>query len=289
MSISIKPQSRAEQDKLGKGLIRLAEEDPTFTVETDKETEEVILSGMGELHLDIIVDRLKHEFKVEAEAGKPKVAFRETILKEGSQDYKHSKQTGGRGQYGHVVLEIAPTKAGEGFEFVDKIKGGAVPREYIPAVEKGIIDAMKRGIYAGYPVVDVQVTLVDGTYHDVDSSEIAFRLAASECFKQAFLKCAPVLLEPQMSIEITTAEEYVGNIVGDICSRRGKVMGMEMKGKQQVVSAEAPLAEMFGYATALRSLSSGRASYSMHFEKYSKVPFEIAEKILEESKENKQE
>ncbi len=288
MSISIKPQSRSEQDKLSKGLIRLAEEDPTFTVETDKETEEIILSGMGELHLDIIVDRLRHEFKVEAEAGKPKVAFRETILKGGSADYKHAKQTGGRGQYGHVVLKLTPTEAGQGFEFENEIKGGAIPKEYIPAVEKGLIDIMRRGIYAGYPVVDVKVTLVDGSYHEVDSSELAFRLAASECFKKAFLKCAPVLLEPQMSIEITAPEEHVGSIVGDICSRRGKVMGMDMKGKQQIVSAEAPLADMFGYATALRSLSSGRAVYSMHFEKYTKVPFEIAEKILQENKEDKE-
>ena len=282
MSVSIKIENRTEQDKLSKGLIRLAEEDPTFTVETDRDTQEVILSGMGELHLEIIVDRLKHEFKVDAEAGKPKVAYRETILKNGSENYKHVKQTGGRGQYGHVVLELAPTKAGEGFEFKNEIKGGDIPKEYIPAVEKGVIDAMKRGIYAGFPVVDVSVALVDGSFHAVDSSEMAFRVTGAECFKRAFLKCVPVLLEPQMSIEVITPEEYVGSIVGDICSRRGKVLGMEMKGKQQIISAEAALADMFGYATALRSLSSGRAIYSMHFERYTKVPFEVTEKILEE-------
>ncbi|MFH1868288.1 MAG: elongation factor G [Candidatus Omnitrophota bacterium] len=282
MSLSIKINKRTEQDKLIKGLLRLAEEDPTFIVETDKETDEIILSGMGELHLEIIVDRLKHEFKVDAEAGKPKVAYRETILKNGSLDYKHSKQTGGRGQYAHVELEIAPTKPGAGFEFDNKIKGGSIPKEYIPAVEKGIIEVMKRGVYAGFPIVDVCVTLVDGSYHEVDSSEMAFKIAGGECFKRAFLKCVPVLLEPQMSLEITTPEEYVGNIVGDVCSRRGKILGMEVKVKQQIVSAEVPLAEMFGYTTALRTLSSGRAVSSMHFEKYTKVPVDITEKVLEE-------
>ncbi len=286
MSISIKPKSRADIDKLGKGLVKLAEEDPTFTVKTDQETEETILSGMGELHLDIIVDRLRREFKIEGDVGQPKVAYKETIMKKSSDEYKHSKQTGGRGQYGHVVLEIAPTDASKGFEFNNKITGGAIPKEYIPAVEKGIISAMQKGIYAGYPVVDVSVDLVDGSFHNVDSSELAFKLAGRECFKRAFRKAAPLLLEPSMSIEISTPEEYVGNVVGDICSRRGKVLGMEIKGKQQIVSAEAPLAEMFGYATALRSLTSGRAAYSMHFEKYAQVPFVIAEKIMEEAEDN---
>jgi elongation factor G len=287
MSISVKPQSRADQDKLGKGLSKLSEEDPTFTVQTDKETEETILSGMGELHLDIIVDRLKREFSVEAVVGRPKVAYKETILNSVKQDYKHAKQTGGRGQYGHVVMKISPAKPGEGFEFENKITGGKIPREYIPAIEKGVIGAMKKGIYAGYPVVDVKVTLLDGSYHDVDSSEMAFKIAGSECFKQAFRKCSPVLLEPHMSLEVTTPEDYVGGVVGDICSRRGKVLGMEMKGNQQVISAEAPLSEMFGYATTLRSVSSGRANYSMHFEKYVEVPFEIAEKVIaEKQKEN---
>lgn len=285
MSLSVKPKGRADQDKLGKGLMRLAEEDPTFIVQTNKETEETILSGMGELHLEIIIDRLKREFSVDALVGQPKVAYKETIMKESSGEYKHAKQSGGRGQYGHVLLDISPAKPGEGFEFVNEIKGGRVPKEYIPGVEKGVIEAMKKGIYAGYPVVDVKVELVDGSYHEVDSSELAFRLAARECFKRAFMKAVPVLLEPQMSVEVGTPDEYVGGIVGDICSRRGKILGMEMKGKQQVVSAEVPLAEMFGYATALRSLSSGRAAYSMHFEKYTEVPFAIAEKIVAESNE----
>jgi elongation factor G len=282
MSLSISPQSRADQDKLGKGLMRLAEEDPTFCVETDKETDEVILSGMGELHLEIIVDRLKHEFKVEAVVGQPKVAYRETIMKEVTENYKHVKQTGGKGQYAHVELVIAPTEPGQGFEFNNEIKGGTIPREYIPGVEKGVISMMQRGIFAGYPIVDVRVDLVDGSYHDVDSSEMAFKICAGECFKRAFLRAGPILLEPYMSIEITTPEEHVGSVVGDICSRRGKILGMETKAKQQVISAEAPLAEMFGYATSLRSMTSGRATYSMHFEKYTAVPFAISEKIVEE-------
>ena len=284
MSISVKPKSRADQDKIFKALIKLAEEDPTFTVFTDKETDETIISGMGELHLEIIVDRLKHEFGVDAIVGQPKVAYKETILSTVKQDYKHAKQTGGRGQYGHVVLEISPAKPGEGFEFKNSITGGRIPREYIPAVEKGVIAIMQKGIYAGYPVVDVKVELIDGSYHDVDSSELAFKLAASECFKRAFMKGIPVLLEPHMSLEATAPEEYVGNIVGNICSRRGKVLGIEAKGNLQVISAEAPLSEMFGYATALRSLSSGRGNYSMHFEKYVEVPAAISEKVIEEKK-----
>jgi elongation factor G len=289
MSLSIRPQSQSDQDKLSKGLIRLAEEDPTFIVKTDVETDEVILSGMGELHLEIIVDRLKHEFSVEAEVGAPKVAYRETILKQTKENYKHSKQTGGRGQYGHVELIIEPVEAGKGFEFINEIKGGSVPKEYIPAVEKGIIAIMQRGIYAGYPVVDVKVTLVDGSYHEVDSSEMAFKIAGAECFKAAFLKSGPVILEPQMSVEITTPEEYMGNVTGDICSRRGKIMAMEAKANQQVVVAEAPLSEMFGYASALRTLTSGRAGYSMHFEKYSKAPNSLTEKVLEEARKAREE
>ena len=287
MSISIKPASRPDQDKLGKALMRLAEEDPTFTVSIDDETEETILSGMGELHLEIIVDRLKHEFSVEAAVGRPKVAYKETILNSVTEEHKHVKQTGGRGQYGHVVIELSPAKPGGGFEFKNSITGGSIPREYIPAIEKGIINAMQRGVYAGYPVVDVKVNLIDGSYHDVDSSEMAFRITGSGCFKKAFMKGVPVLLEPHMSLEVTTPEEYVGGVVGNICSRRGKVLSIEHKGKQQVISGEAPLSEMFGYATALRSLSSGRANYSMHFEKYAEVPFEVAEKIIEEKNKQK--
>ncbi|MBU4304160.1 MAG: elongation factor G [Candidatus Omnitrophica bacterium] len=288
MSLSIHPQSRVDQDKLGKGLMRLAEEDPTFSVQTDKETDETILSGMGELHLEIIVDRLKHEFKVDAVVGQPKVAYRETIVNSASENYKHVKQTGGKGQYAHVSIEIYPSAPGEGFEFNNEITGGTIPREYIPAVEKGIIAIMQRGIFAGFPIVDVRVDLVDGSYHEVDSSEMAFKIAAAECFKRAFLKAAPVLLEPYMSVEVITPEEYMGDIVGNICSRRGKIAGMEAKVNQQIISAEAPLAEMFGYATSLRSMSSGRAVYSMHFEKYIEVPFAISEKIVEEKLKAKQ-
>ncbi|RKY36595.1 MAG: elongation factor G [Candidatus Omnitrophota bacterium] len=288
MSLSISPQTRSDRDKLGKGLMKLAEEDPTFTVKTDQETDETILSGMGELHLEIIVDRLKREFQVSALVGPPKVAYRESILNSAHQDYKHVKQTGGRGQYAHVVIDISPAEPGKGFEFNNKITGGAIPREYIPAVEKGVIAAMQKGIYAGYPVVDIIVNLVHGSYHDVDSSEMAFKVAAADCFKKAFMKAEPVLLEPEMSIEITTPEEYVGDAVGDICSRRGKVLGMEIKGKLQIISVEAPLAGMFGYATALRSLSSGRATYSMHFEKYVEVPLSVTEKIIEENAKQKQ-
>ncbi|MFH1753622.1 MAG: elongation factor G [Candidatus Omnitrophota bacterium] len=289
IALSIKPKSRADQDRIGKGLMKLAEEDPTFTVASDKETDETILSGMGELHLEVIVDRLKHEFNVEAIVGMPKVAYKETILKSAEINHKHVKQTGGKGQYAHVVMELSPSKPGSGFEFVDSIIGGRIPKEYIPAVKKGLIDAMKSGVYAGYPVVDVKVDLLDGSYHEVDSSEMAFRTAARTAFKKAFLKAAPVFLEPYMSIEVTTPDEFVGGIVGDLCSRRGRVHGMEAKVKHQIVSAEAPLSEMFGYATGLRSLSSGRANYSMHFEKYIEVPHSIAEKILEEENKAKEE
>jgi len=285
ISISIQPQGRSDQGRLTNSLLKLAEEDPTFTMHTDRETKEMVISGMGELHLEVIVDRLKHEFNVVAVVGKPKVAYKETVLNSIAYEYKHVKQSGGRGQYGHVVLEISPASPADGFEFKNSIVGGAIPKEYIPSVEKGVIEAMQKGVYAGYPVVDVKVNLVDGSFHDVDSSEIAFRIAAIECFKKAFMKCSPVLLEPYMSVEVITPEEYVGNIAGDICSRRGKVLGVEIKGNSQIISGEAPLAEMFGYATASRSLSSGRAIYSMHFEKYIKVPFELAEKIIEEKKE----
>jgi len=288
MSLSVKPQSQSDQDKLGKGLMRLAEEDPTFTVKTDRETGEVILSGMGELHLDIIVDRLKREFNVIADVGAPKVAYRETILQPCQESYKHVKQTGGRGQYGHVEIVLEPVESGKGFEFVNAIKGGSIPKEYIPAVEKGIIEAMQKGVYAKYPVVDVKVTLIDGSYHEVDSSELAFKLAAAECFKNAFLKASPVILEPYMSVEITTPQEYMGNITGDICSRRGKIMGMEAKANQQILNAETPLSEMFGYASSLRTISSGRAVYSMHFEKYMKAPNDLTEKILEEVRQAKE-
>lgn len=288
VSLSITPKSRAEQDKLGRALARLTDEDPTFMVTSDEETKETLLTGMGELHLEIIVDRLKEEFGVEVIVGKPKVAFRETILKSAEGEGKYIRQTGGRGQYGHVIMEIAPVKPGEGFEFINSIKGGAIPQSFIPAVEKGIIEAMGKGVYAGYPVVDVQVNLIDGSFHEVDSSELAFRIAASVGFKEAFLKADPILLEPSMSLEVTTPEEYVNSIIGYICSARGKIINVDSKGKQKIISAEAPLSEMFGYATNLRSLSSGRASASMEFDKYVPVPQEITKKIIEEKKEKKE-
>ena len=289
ISLSIVPKSRDDQDKLGKGLAKLAEEDPTFKVETDEETKEVILTGMGELHLEIIVDRLKEEFGVVAIVGQPKVAYRETILKPASAENKYIKQSGGRGQYGHVVLELNPNKAGEGFEFIDKIKGGAIPRSFIPAVEKGVIEAMQKGAYGGYPVVDVKVSLVDGSYHEVDSSEIAFKMAAIFGFKEAFMKGNPVFLEPSMKLEVSTPEEYVNGCVGFICSHRGKILNIDAKANQKIISAEAPLSEMFGYATNFRSLSSGRANASMEFDKYTQVPNEIAQKIILEKQKQKEE
>ncbi|KQC12184.1 MAG: elongation factor G [Desulfuromonas sp. SDB] len=272
ISISIEVDKKAEQEKLSSALIKLAEEDPTFTVKTNQETEQIIISGMGELHLEVLVDRLQREFQLEFTTGRPKVSYRETILSSIIQDYKHSKQTGGKGQFAHIKFKLEPTAAGQGFEFKNKITEGRIPKEFIPPIEKGIISAMERGVYAGFPVVDVRVELIDGSFHSVDSSEMAFKIAAQEAFKLAFKKCSPILLEPIVSLEITTPEEYVGTIVGNICSRRGKVNGIESKLNQQVINAEAPLSEMFGYATDLRSQSSGRAFYSMHFERYEAAP-----------------
>ena len=288
VSLSIAPKSRADQDKMGRALARLAEEDPTFLVTTDEETQETLLTGMGELHLEIIVDRLKEEFGVGCIVGQPKVAYRETILKPAEAEGKYIRQTGGRGQYGHVLFKIAPTPAGSGFRFIDSIKGGAIPKSFIPAIEKGVIEAMRKGVYAGYPVVDVEVELVDGSFHEVDSSELAFRIAASIGFKEAFLKAEPVLLEPYMSLQVTSPEEYVNSVIGYICSRRGKVLNMETKAKNKIVIAEVPLAEMFGYATNLRSLTSGRATGSMEFKYYLQVPKELAEKIIVEKKQKEQ-
>ena len=287
VSLSIAPQSRADMDKLGKGLSRLMEEDPTFKVETDEETKETILTGMGELHLEIIVDRLKEEFGVNAVVGQPKVAYRESILEKATEEYKHIKQSGGRGQYGHVVFELIPAKPGEGFEFINSIKGGAIPKSFIPAIEKGVVEIMKKGVYAGYPVVDLKVNLIDGSYHEVDSSEIAFKIAAMECFKQAFPKAHPMILEPYMRLEVMTPDEYMNAIVGNICSRRGKILGVETKGNQKVISAEVPLSEMFGYTSTFRSLSSGRANASMEFKKYMQAPQEVVTKILEEKAKKK--
>ena len=283
VSLSIVPKSRSDGDKLGKGLSKLMDEDPTFMVETDIETQETLLTGMGELHLEIIVDRLKEEFGVEAIVGKPKVAYRETIVKHAEAEGKYIKQSGGRGQYGHVVLELSPNETGKGFEFIDSIKGGAIPRSFIPSVQKGVVEAMLKGVYAGYPIVDVKVELLDGSYHEVDSSELAFKMAAIFGFKEAFMKAQPMLLEPYMSLEVVTPEEYLNSIVGYICQCRGKILSMDSKGNQKVVKADAPLAEMFGYATTFRSLSSGRANASMEFSHYSQVPGEIAVKVIAEN------
>jgi elongation factor G len=250
-------------------------------MKSDEETNEVILSGMGELHLEIIVDRLKHEFKVEAIVGAPRVAYRETLTAEVTEDYKHVKQSGGRGQYGHVTFKISPNERGKGFDFINSIAGGAIPRNFIPAIEKGVVEVLSGGVLAGYPVVDCKVELIDGSYHDVDSSEIAFKLAAIGCFKSGFVKASPILLEPYMSLEVIVPEEYMSNIVGNICSKRGKILNIEDKNNQKVIHAQAPLSELFGYVTTMRSLSSGRASSTMQLATYEPVPTEIADKIVE--------
>lgn len=279
ISIAIEPKSKGDQEKLSSSLQKLAQEDPSFRVKVDQDTGQTIISGMGELHLEIIVDRLLREFKVEANVGKPQVAYKETILGSADKEHKYAKQTGGRGQYGHVFLRISPNEPGTGFEFVNSIVGGAIPREFIPAVEKGLVEAMENGIYAGYPVVDVKAELYDGSYHDVDSSEVAFKIAASLCFKDACRSAGMALLEPVMDVEVVTPEEFMGDVIGDINSRRGKVSSMEARGKMQVVEANVPLAEMFGYATDLRSKTQGRASYTMQFARYEQVPKNVADAI----------
>ena len=280
ISIAIEPKTKAEQEKLGFGLQKLASEDPSFRVKTDEETGQTIISGMGELHLEIIVDRLRREFKVEANVGKPQVAYRETITKKVKVEGKFVRQSGGRGQYGHVWLEIEPQEAGKGFEFVDAIKGGVVPREYIPAVGKGALEATDNGIMAGFPVVDVKVTLIDGSYHDVDSSEMAFKIAGSMGFKEGCSKAGPIILEPIMSVEVVVPEEYMGDVIGDLNSKRGRIMGMDSRAGAQVVSAMVPLASMFGYSTDLRSATQGRATYAMTFDHYEPVPKSVAEEIV---------
>ena len=279
ISIAIEPKSKADQEKLGISLQKLATEDPSFQVRTDEETGQTILSGMGELHLEIIVDRLLREFNVGANVGKPQVAYKETVRKAVEQEGKFIRQTGGRGQYGHVYLKVEPQPPGTAFEFVDAIKGGSVPREYIPAVEKGVREALESGALAGYPIVDVKVTLLDGSSHDVDSSEIAFKIAGSMAFKAAVSKARPVLLEPIMSVEVVVAEEFMGEVIGDISSRRGKVLGMDSRPAAQAIRARVPLAEMFGYATDLRSMTQGRATYTMQFSHYEPVPATISEEI----------
>ena len=280
ISIAIEPKTKADQEKLGLSLSKLASEDPSFRVKTDIETGQTIISGMGELHLEIIVDRLFREFKVDATVGKPQVAYRETISKKVKSEGKFVRQSGGRGQFGHVWLEIEPQEPGKGYEFVDAIKGGVVPREYIPAVDKGIKEALDSGVMAGYPVVDIKVTLIDGSYHEVDSSEMAFKIAGSMGFKEGCQKASPVILEPIMSVEVVVPEDYMGDVIGDLNSRRGRIMGMEGRAGAQVVTAMVPLAQMFGYSTDLRSATQGRATYSMTFDHYEQVPKSVAEEIV---------
>lgn len=281
ISIAIEPKTKADQEKMGIALQKLAEEDPTFKVKTDAETSQTIISGMGELHLDIIVDRMKREFKVEANVGDPQVAYRETIQKTVDIEEKYAKQTGGRGQYGHVLMTLEPQEPGKGYEFVDKVVGGRIPKEYIPAVEKGVKEAMNKGVIAGYPMVDVKVILTDGSYHDVDSSEFAFKAAGSIAFQNASKIASPVLLEPIMSVEVITPEEYLGDVMGNISSRRGQISEMGDRGTAKIIKAAVPLSEMFGYATDLRSMTQGRANYSMEFLKYDKAPKNIEEQIQE--------
>ncbi|MBT1076306.1 elongation factor G [Geobacter grbiciae] len=280
IAIAIEPKTKADQEKLGISLQKLASEDPSFRVRTDEETGQTIISGMGELHLEIIVDRLMREFKVEANVGKPQVAYRETVTKKVKVEGKFVRQSGGRGQYGHVWIEMEPQEPGKGYEFVDAIKGGVVPREYIPAVDKGIQEAMDTGVLAGFPCVDFKVALVDGSYHEVDSSEMAFKIAGSMAFKEAAAKASPVLLEPIMSVEVVVPEEYMGDVIGDLNSRRGRIMGMEGRAGAQVVSSMVPLAQMFGYATDLRSATQGRATYTMTFDHYEQVPKSVSEEII---------
>jgi len=278
--VAVEPKTKADQEKMGIALGRLAQEDPSFRVRTDEESGQTIISGMGELHLEILVDRMKREFGVEANVGAPQVAYREAIRKEVEQEGKHAKQSGGKGQYGHVWIKMGPNEAGKGFEFIDAIKGGTVPREFIPAVEKGLKEALNNGVLAGFPVVDVKVTLFDGSYHDVDSSELAFKLAAILAFKDGMRKASPVLLEPMMAVEVETPEDYMGDVMGDLNRRRGIIQGMDDAAGVKLVKAEVPLAEMFGYSTDLRSMSQGRATYSMEFKHYSEAPKSVAEAII---------
>jgi elongation factor G len=281
ISVAIEPKTKADQDKLSQGLARLAEEDPTFRIRTDEETAQTLISGMGELQLEVLVDRLKREFNVDANVGRPQVAYRETIDRRVDKiEGRFVRQTGGRGQYGHAVINMEPAEAGEGYEFIDKIVGGKIPREYIPAVDLGIQEAMEAGVLAGYPVVDVRVELADGSYHDVDSSEMAFKVAGSMAFKNAMQRAKPKLLEPVMAVEVVTPEDYLGDVMGDLNSRRGRVEGLEPRGNAQAVRARVPLATMFGYATDLRSMTQGRATFTMQFDRYEEAPQSIAGEIV---------
>ena len=281
ISVAIEPKTKADQDKLGQGLARLAEEDPTFRVQTDEETGQTLIAGMGELHLEIIVDRLMREFSVDANVGRPQVAYRETIRKAVEKiQGRFVRQTGGRGQYGHVVDPQEPSEPGEGYEFLDRSSGGKIPKEYIKPVDEGIQEALGAGVLAGYPVVDIRVELVDGSYHDVDSSEMAFKIAGSMAFKEAMKRAKPKLLEPMMAVEVVTPEDYLGDVMGDLNSRRGRVEGLEPRGNAQAVRARVPLATMFGYATDLRSMTQGRATFTMQFDRYEDAPQSVAGEIV---------
>ncbi len=281
ISVAIEPKTKADQERMGMALGRLTQEDPTFRVKTDEETLQTIISGMGELHLEIIVDRMKREFKVEANVGRPQVAYKETITKTAEAEGKYIRQSGGRGQYGHCWLRLEPRERGAGYEFVDEVRGGVIPREYIPAIQKGVREAVDKGVVAGYPMVDLAVAVYDGTYHEVDSSEIAFKIAGSMGFQEAAKRAAPVLLEPVMKVEVVTPENFMGEVIGDLNSKRAEIKELRERGTAKVVDATVPLAEMFGYATSLRSMSQGRASYTMEFSHYAEVPRNVAEKIVE--------
>jgi elongation factor G len=283
ISVAVEPKTKSDQEKMGLALQRLAKEDPSFRVSTDQESGQTIISGMGELHLEILVDRMKREFKVEANVGKPQVAYRETIRGKVEVEGKFVRQSGGRGQYGHVWLKVEPQEEGKGYEFVNGVVGGTVPREYIPAVDKGVKEALEGGVIAGYPVVDVKVTIFDGSYHDVDSNEMAFKIAGSMAVKEGVRRAKPVLLEPVMKVEVVTPEDYSGDVIGDLSRRRGHIQGMEDSVSGKVVTAEVPLAEMFGYATSVRSMSQGRATFTMEFAKYLEVPSNVAEAVMKKA------
>jgi elongation factor G len=282
---ALTPESRGDRDRLSYALAKLAEEDPTFVVSVDAETSETIISGQGELHLEVLVDRIKREYGVAARVGRPQVAYRETVTGTAEIDQKLIKQSGGRGDFARVSLRLEPLPAGSGFEFVNEVKGGNVPREYVPAVEKGVIEAMQKGVYAAFPVVDMRVTLFDGDYHDVDSNERAFMICASMGFKEAFRKAGPILLEPIMLVEAVAPAEYLGSVNGDLAARRGRIESIEAKGNQQSIKAMVPLAQMFGYSTQLRTLTSGKGNFSMHFEHYEPLPYALAEEIVASRKE----
>jgi elongation factor G len=283
IAMAVEPKTKSDQEKMGIALSRLAQEDPSFRVRTDEESGQTIIAGMGELHLDILVDRMRREFNVEANVGKPQVAYRETIRKAVRQEGKFVRQSGGKGQYGHVVLEIEPQERGVGYEFVNETVGGSVPKEYVPAVDKGIREAMTSGPMAGYPVVDIKIKLVDGSYHEVDSNEMAFKVAGSMGFKEGFNKANPVLLEPVMKVEVVTPEDYMGDVMGDLSRRRGLLQGTDDTPSGKVIAAQVPLGEMFGYATSLRSMSQGRATFTMEFDHYAEAPNSIAEAVIKKS------